>query len=614
MMRLFVTTILIVIFFNACKQKTTSNNNADFKKYYAYYLKSRNESIDSLQRYSQVTDSVLNKTSTSSLKWLSNQMKGLIFTRIGEYERAIKFFERAKLSIVMEPNADTLLAKTYNTIGVCYKNTSNYNKAIESYLKALSIYEKRELTNSIIETNIYIAILYQTKGDLTSSKQILKKIIGPIETSANLTALHTLANIYGEQGQIDSALYIDNTVIKKNVGTGNIVLLSSFYNNKALCFIELKKLDSAYLYFKKSYDIDSLNFNPRNMGANLAALGRIYSDNNKPELGLQNYIKAVTLFKKGNYKQNLFSVFKDLSRFYQAQNNWKTAYLYKDSADIIEKEINSIELKTKFETLQIDFETQKKDEIIHTQTRKLNNQKILLTVIIVILLLISIVFILLQKYFKSKRSLIQQQLINTTAFEAEQQERSRIARDLHDSVGQKLSVVKMQLSIKQEENSITIKNASHLLDETIQEVRSISHNLIPYDLSKGLTLALNDLSEQINFTSTVTKIHLKINTPLNTIKMSTQIELMIYRVVQEITNNALKYAKAKNIHITMDCEKRILKLNLADDGVGFDQETLQNIKGIGIKNIKERINQVNGTLQIETNKNNGTRFYITIPI
>jgi signal transduction histidine kinase len=84
--------------------------------------------------------------------------------------------------------------------------------------------------------------------------------------------------------------------------------------------------------------------------------------------------------------------------------------------------------------------------------------------------------------------------------------------------------------------------------------------------------------------------------------------------VQELVNNAIKYAQAQNIHINMDCEKNQLKLNLTDDGVGFDINTLKNKEGIGIKNIKERVQQLVGDIQLTSSNGKGTQFNISIPV
>src|SRR5690606_25722038 len=167
-----------------------------------------------------------------------------------------------------------------------------------------------------------------------------------------------------------------------------------------------------------------------------------------------------------------------------------------------------------------------------------------------LLLLLSAAAVLLLQRHKSKTEKTQFRSI----VEAEQRERIRIARDLHDSIGQKLSVVKMNLSSLQQLSAITpadpYKGAAELVDETIKEVRNISHNLLPEELNFGIISALEDLSEKINQTHT-SQVHLQLDENLTSIHLSRAFELSMYRMVQEVTGNMLKHANAKNIYISL---------------------------------------------------------------
>ncbi|MFO0434537.1 MAG: sensor histidine kinase, partial [Sphingobacteriaceae bacterium] len=148
---------------------------------------------------------------------------------------------------------------------------------------------------------------------------------------------------------------------------------------------------------------------------------------------------------------------------------------------------------------------------------------------------------------------------------------------------------------------------------TIQDIRSVSHNLLPIDLKKGLTIALEELVDQINFTSVLTKIEMTITSEFKALALSQQTTLYIYRIVQEIINNSLKYAQAKNIHINMDYKKNQILLLLSDDGIGFNINDTIKSEGIGLKNIKNRVEQLKGTIEIGSSQNKGTIFTIRIP-
>src|SRR5690606_7053930 len=140
-----------------------------------------------------------------------------------------------------------------------------------------------------------------------------------------------------------------------------------------------------------------------------------------------------------------------------------------------------------------------------------------------------------------------------------------------------------------------------LVDETIKEVRNISHNLLPEELNFGIISALEDLSEKINQTHT-SQVHLQLDEYLTSLHLSRAFELSMYRMVQEVTGNMLKHANAKNIYISLWLKEEKLLLEIRDDGRGFDTNVINSAKGLGWKNIVARINLLNGKLQLYSDR------------
>lgn len=184
-------------------------------------------------------------------------------------------------------------------------------------------------------------------------------------------------------------------------------------------------------------------------------------------------------------------------------------------------------------------------------------------------------------------------------------ERIRFARDLHDSIGQKLSVVKMYLSDSGSEK------VNKFLDEAISEVRVISHNLIPEELNLGIKKAIYELGEKINLANKI-KVSLKVE-PAD-LNLSKELELSVYRIIQEILNNMVKHANASEIEIVLECQNNILTINVNDNGVGFDTKKIEHSSGIGWQNIFARTKVLNGTIEIKSEINLGTNIKITIPL
>lgn len=210
-----------------------------------------------------------------------------------------------------------------------------------------------------------------------------------------------------------------------------------------------------------------------------------------------------------------------------------------------------------------------------------------------------------------RKSEFTKQLINT-----QEAERKRIAGELHDSLGQKLLVIKNKLlsEMKTQKENARLNELSGLTSDTLKEVRSISHNLHPYQLEQlGLTKAIESIiknvsdSAKIVFRADIDKIDSVFNQ---------QSEINIYRVIQECMNNILKHSSASEVDISIKKSDNILSIHVFDNGKGFISEDHQNIKegrGIGLLGISERVKLLNGKFDIDSSFGKGTLIHIDIP-
>lgn len=199
--------------------------------------------------------------------------------------------------------------------------------------------------------------------------------------------------------------------------------------------------------------------------------------------------------------------------------------------------------------------------------------------------------------------------------EGQEDERKRIAEELHDGLGILLSAAKIQVSsIKQNDNKdkSKIDKASKLLEQATKDVRKISHNMMPGLLTKfGLFEALKDLVENVNNSNNISAF-IKISGSEKRLPGKT--EIMLYRIIQELINNTLKHAEAKNITIKVTVLPDQLEIIYTDDGKGFDITTSQSNKSIGLQSIHSRLDFLNGRLTFESEKDKGAAFYLKVPI
>jgi signal transduction histidine kinase len=255
------------------------------------------------------------------------------------------------------------------------------------------------------------------------------------------------------------------------------------------------------------------------------------------------------------------------------------------------------------------------------------NQVITVVVIGVILLLLMATSLLLFFFF-SRKKIIQKELEKKSA-EVEHQkdliqatiltqenERKRIAQDLHDEISSKLNVIHLNANLlldgglSSEEYSNVNKSILDITSRTLETSRKIAHDLLPPILEKfGLKSAIEELADDYNSSK---KIHIEyvLKYPKDLINKTS--ELHIFRIIQELINNSIKHGNAKNINLVIENQKPTIHIKYSDNGVGFDVTRAQYQKGLGMKNIESRIELLNATLEIKSEINKGTTFTINI--
>jgi signal transduction histidine kinase len=192
-------------------------------------------------------------------------------------------------------------------------------------------------------------------------------------------------------------------------------------------------------------------------------------------------------------------------------------------------------------------------------------------------------------------------------FETQESERKRLAEDLHDSVGQVLSAIKLNLH-RLDKSTVTqtahpvLADTRRLADECIVEIRNIIHNVLPPVLTDyGLLEALEGLCNKIEETTGV-KVEFKKH--VSGLRFNSGIELAFYRIAQELFSNAIKHSSASAIHLTLTNEAGWLIMEFKDNGRGFNIEEVKH--GFGLKNLESRVKLINGEIKIYTKPESGT--------
>ncbi|MBT1697280.1 sensor histidine kinase [Fulvivirgaceae bacterium PWU4] len=210
-----------------------------------------------------------------------------------------------------------------------------------------------------------------------------------------------------------------------------------------------------------------------------------------------------------------------------------------------------------------------------------------------------------------------QQKMMQAELQSQESERRRLAADLHDSIGGMLSTIRVGLTTmaRQLPDPQSMEETKLMLDDTITSVRRISRDLMPSTLEKfGFIQAIKELCERFQATSKISILFLE---EADIQSLEAQRELMVFRIVQELLNNAVKHAQATEIKVTIGIQGQQLYLSVEDNGVGFNAEEQKNDrqtgKGLGLFNIENRARLLGGTLEFEKDRPNGSKTTLTLP-
>jgi signal transduction histidine kinase len=226
-----------------------------------------------------------------------------------------------------------------------------------------------------------------------------------------------------------------------------------------------------------------------------------------------------------------------------------------------------------------------------------------------------------QEHLRQLQEARQRQMLEA-ALEAQEAERRRVARDLHDEVGGLLALIRLNIGqvAKQCADTAagagTAERAKHLLDDAIGSVRRISHDLMPVVLEKlGLVQAVKSMAQAVPADS---GLEFKFTHNLEQERLEARKELLLFRILQELLNNSLKHAQASLITVDLNKATGNVRLTYTDNGLGFDYKPASQgnggASGLGLKNLESRVSLLNGTFHFNSAKGKGVKAEIVIPI
>jgi len=251
--------------------------------------------------------------------------------------------------------------------------------------------------------------------------------------------------------------------------------------------------------------------------------------------------------------------------------------------------------------------------------------QILVFVVTIVILVLVVAVVLFFSFFQQKKTafLIEQrdtqkrfeEEINKSKLEIQEQALKNISWEIHDNIGQLLSVAKMQLNILQmsvpEAQQIKIQETGAIVGKSLEELRGLAKSLNPETIkNKGLIESLELEMARFNRLNVI-DASLEING--TTFDLSNEKEIILFRILQEFCNNTLKYAKASTLTIHLNFYENNLEIKAEDNGIGFNINDTSKQHGIGLINIRSRGKLIGAKIDLKSEENVGTKLYISCP-
>ena len=535
---------------------------------------------------------------------------------------ALKAIELAK-----ELNNQESLAEAYLLLSQIYNYQDKREKKLVFNLNAIRIYEELgklekagyaygELGFSIKREDLKSALHYMRKG---------LKIIENVKTAKKVDATYDNYGILqGMLKNYDSAIYYHKKSLQLKKQHNDSIGIPYGYVHLATVNINLNNFDIAKKYIDSAQTIRLIRNDIYGITDNYVYYGDLYFAEKKYGRAIENFKKGYNLSIENNFLSLEKYCADYLAKSYIELGDYKNAFFYNKIFQTLKDSTINTETNSRVATLQIEFETEKKEKEIAQQKEQLlareleiknkNNFNVLLGSGILIL---GIVLFGLHKRQQHKRREYQNQLKLKEAqtFSKLQDQRLSISRDLHDNIGSQLTLIISSIDnlkfLTKNSDSVfqnKLTEINNFAGNTISELRdtiwAMNKNKISYEDFQGRILSFIEKAKlasgncHFNFNSNVkSPVHLSSVKGIN-----------LFRIVQEAINNALKYAKASEISISVTETEKNLIIKISDDGIGFDLNSIE--LGNGLENMQKRAAEINGKINIQSKINAGTQIEI----
>lgn len=538
------------------------------------------------------------------------------YVRSGNQDSALTHAQKG-MDFVKKHDIDDMTADFANVLGGSYFHLGQQDSGVHYMIIAAESLEKKgdKEKSAYVYNNLGNVFLDDT--DFSKAIYYFQEALVKLPNDGSNVFAGTISgNLSFAYVSLDSLVLAEKYAIDAiRIGEKNEDNTAILYGKLTLADVANKKgnREEALIKYNESYQLAAEIEDDYKKALCAASLAEFYANSNSNlaiKYGLESYN-----YNKENLPRFLPQSTLVLARAYESNKDFtSSSRFYKEYANLIDS-IKSVDYNTLKLDLLEKYETAQKSQLISEQKSIISANSLKITRLFAGLIATALALFILLLWWKLQKNKAAQKLtelkhekeqaIFNSLVEGEQNERIRLAKELHDGLANEIAALKMQTSISNLNTpNDTLETIERRLDQLHESTRNIAHNMLPkVFMDDGLMSSIKALCADYD---KVIPIDVDIKSYQK--NKSRSFELFIYRLAQEIIGNAVKYANASKILVTIHDEGGIFSLKVKDDGIGIDQEKAHS----GFSFIKDRLKEVEGFLQVNSDKGNGTEIDINI--
>ncbi len=579
-----------------------------------------------------------------------NNPEGIIYADVklaelynmnGDYAEAMKI-NTANLTYALEKGTVYQTADVYKTMAMSFSMQEKNDSALNYYLKALKVYEDKNDSLSMAKVMTNMAVVQDNMGDHEKAIEYCTRSATIFKHKDRNAYLVTLTNLALYQAYAKQFFNSENNYKEA------LAIASQDSNYNSLAHIYSDLVDVAY-WQKKYGEMMPYAFHFEQLAKTMQndyiilrsklSMGKALFFNKKFEEAEVYFTDALKLSDQLQDNALLKDVYGMYSYLLLKKGNVQAFDVYRQKIDSLVALENKDLITRTTKELETQYETEKKDNQIKLQSANIRQKKLWNYVLAGTIAALAIISFIAFRNYRNKQKLLekekvlqQQQILQLeqekqlaatqAVLQGQDEERSRLAKDLHDGLGGMLSGVKFSFSNMKENMILTPESHQafarnmDMLDGIVHELRRVAHNMMPESLIKfGLDTALQDMCNYVQQTGAL-KVNYR-SLGLQGRSVDQNIAINIYRIVQELLNNIMKYAKASEAMVQVAYGNNNFSVTVEDNGIGFDTAILEvegQGHGMGWSSIRNRVNALKGTLDVQSSAQKGTSVFIEFNI